>query len=46
MTLFLKIANVIRTSYKAVRAAAGIVIVVHAMWTWFGRRLKPRAQPA
>ena len=44
MTVFLKLANIIRTSYKAIRAAAGIIIVVHAMWNWFGKRLA--AKPA
>ena len=43
MTIFFKVASIIRTSYKALRAAAGIVIVAHAMWNWFGRR---RAKPA
>lgn len=39
MTTFLKIAHIVRTSYKMIRAAAGVIIVLHAMWNWFGRRL-------
>lgn len=39
MTTFFKIASVVRMSYKMIRAAAGVIIVVHAMWNWFGRRL-------
>jgi hypothetical protein len=38
MSTFFKIASVVRMSYKVIRAAAGIIIVAHAMWVWFGRR--------
>lgn len=34
MNLFFLIARVVRTGYKALRAAAGIVIVAHAMYRW------------
>lgn len=34
MTLFFLIARVIRTSYKALRAAVGIMIVLHGTHVW------------
>lgn len=43
MTLFFTIARVLRTGYKAIRAAAGILIVAHATYKWVQRRFeKPR----
>lgn len=46
MTTFFKIAHVLRTGYKALRAAAGIIIVAHAMWAWFKRRLPQQRKTA
>ncbi len=44
MSLFFLIARTIRTAYKALRAAAGIVIVSHAIYRWAQkRRLEARA---
>lgn len=34
MFLFFKIVSVIRATYKALRAAAGIMIVTHATYKW------------
>jgi len=34
MNLFFLIARTIRTGYKALRAAAGILIVTHAIYKW------------
>lgn len=34
MSMFFLIARVVRTAYKALRAAAGILIVGHAVYRW------------
>lgn len=34
MTLFFMIARAIRTAYKALRAAVGIMIVLHGTYHW------------
>ena len=34
MSLFFLIARIIRTSYKALRAAVGIMIVLHGTHVW------------
>jgi len=46
MNLFFTIARVVRTGYKALRAAAGIMIVVHAMSVWVRKRVDERRQRA
>ncbi len=43
MSLFFLIARAVRTAYKALRAAAGIMIVSHATYKWAKqRRLEAR----
>jgi hypothetical protein len=34
MLLFFKVVGMIRAAYKAIRAAAGIMIVAHATYKW------------
>lgn len=46
MNLFFTIARVVRTAYKALRAAAGIMIVTHAIYKWAGRRWQERTAAA
>lgn len=41
MFLFFKIVSVIRATYKAIRAAAGIMIVAHATYKWVESKRKP-----
>lgn len=41
MFIFFKIAMAIRTAYKALRAAAGIMIVTHATYKWIESKRKP-----
>jgi hypothetical protein len=41
MFLFFKIVSVIRAAYKALRAAAGIMIVTHATYKWVESKRKP-----
>lgn len=41
MFLFFKIVSVIRATYKAIRAAAGIMIVAHATYKWVEAKRKP-----
>ena len=48
MSLFFLIARVIRTAYRALRAAAGIMIVSHGVYRWIENHTgsKSRALPA
>lgn len=44
MSMFFLIARAVRTAYKALRAAAGIMIISHAIYRWAQkRRLEARA---